>query len=55
VKDDGQGFDPKEALNRKGLGLRGMEERMKLLGGELSVDSSPSRGTIIRARVPLDA
>ena len=55
VKDEGQGFDPKEALKGKGLGLAGMEERMKLLGGELSVDSSPSRGTIIRVRVPLDA
>jgi signal transduction histidine kinase len=55
VKDDGHGFDPTEALKTKGLGLTGMEERVKLLGGELSIDTRPSSGTIIRARVPHDA
>ena len=35
VKDDGQGFDPKEAPKGKGLGLTGMAERMKLLGGRV--------------------
>jgi signal transduction histidine kinase len=55
VKDDGQGFDPKEALKGRGLGLTGMEERVKLLGGDFSIHTRPSGGTIIRARVPINS
>jgi signal transduction histidine kinase len=31
-----------------------MTERMKLVDGELSIDSGPGRGTTVRARAPLD-
>jgi len=55
VKDDGRGFDPKLAVNGRGIGLTGMEERMTLLGGELSIETQPSGGTTIRARVPLNS
>ena len=55
IEDDGKGFDPKEALKGKGLGLTGMEERVKLLGGEFSIDTRPTGGTTIRARVPLNS
>jgi PAS domain S-box-containing protein len=54
VKDDGRGFGPKEALSGRGLGLTGMDERIKLLGGEFSIDTRPSGGTTVRARVPLN-
>lgn len=55
VHDDGAGFDPNHApgLAEGHLGLQGMRERMKRLGGEVKVESSPGHGTTIRARVPL--
>lgn len=55
VKDDGAGFNPSEApgLADGHLGLQGMRERMKRLGGTVTIDSSPGKGTEIRARVPL--
>jgi signal transduction histidine kinase len=51
VSDDGDGFDPTDAT--AGRGLRGMRERLELLGGELEVTSNPGEGTKITARVPL--
>jgi signal transduction histidine kinase len=53
VRDDGTGFDVKKARERPGIGLFTMEERMKLVDGELAIESMPSRGTTVRARVPL--
>lgn len=55
VQDDGIGFDPGNApgLSEGHLGLQGMRERMKRLGGTVKVESSPGEGTTIRARVPL--
>ena len=55
VHDDGAGFDPNQApgLAEGHLGLQGMRERMKRLGGVVKVESSPGQGTTIRARVPL--
>ena len=41
-------------MKGQGLGLTSMQERMKLVHGELSVDSQPARGATIRAIVPLD-
>jgi PAS domain S-box-containing protein len=53
VHDSGIGFDPGEAIKGKGLGFISMKERMKLVGGELSIESQPGKGTTIRASVPL--
>jgi len=57
VEDDGQGFNA-EALRRRGdirsyLGLLGMEERMLLIGGTLTVESQPGEGTTVIASVPV--
>jgi PAS domain S-box-containing protein len=52
VRDLGVGFDPEGAINRHGLGLTNMNERLKLVGGKLFIDSQPQRGTTIQARVP---
>jgi PAS domain S-box-containing protein len=54
VSDSGIGFDPEEAITGRGLGLTSMKERLKLVHGELFVESQPQRGTIVRATVPLD-
>jgi signal transduction histidine kinase len=53
VRDLGTGFDPEGALKGNGLGLISMKERMKLVGGELSIKSQPQLGTTIYARVAL--
>jgi signal transduction histidine kinase len=57
IVDGGPGFDPAETVaepgKRRGLGLRGMRERVEMLGGTLTVESSPKSGTIICARLPL--
>lgn len=54
VHDSGVGFDPKETSKGHGLGLISMKERLKLVRGELSIDSRPEDGTTVLARVPLD-
>jgi signal transduction histidine kinase len=58
VADDGRGSAEIGRLEHKvhdrGLGLRGMNERAKLLRGELVVESSPGHGTTVRISVPLD-
>jgi two-component system sensor histidine kinase DegS len=40
-------------MNRRGLGLISMRERLRLVNGELSIQSTAGRGTIVLARVPL--
>jgi len=50
VTDDGRGFDPGRS---RGLGILGMEERVKRLGGTFSIDSQPGHGATVRAELPL--
>jgi signal transduction histidine kinase len=52
VQDDGKGFHPESARDG-GLGLVGMRERVALLGGRLTVQSSEGGGTLLKAEVPL--
>ena len=49
VADDGRGGADLTA----GSGLRGLEDRIAALGGELSIESSPGAGTRVRAEIPL--
>ena len=53
VKDAGAGFDPYEAMRGSGLGLTSMKERLKVIGGQLSIHSQQGRGTTIHAVAPL--
>jgi signal transduction histidine kinase len=50
VRDDGAGFDTRIV---RGLGLLGMEERVRRLGGRIAVDSQPGRGTAISVELPV--
>ncbi len=50
VQDDGSGFDPQRV---RGLGLLGMEERVRHLGGTFQLDSRPGRWTLLRVTLPL--
>jgi signal transduction histidine kinase len=51
VRDDGRGFEPSEPAGN-GLGLGGMAERARLVGGELTIESRPGQGTELCLRVP---
>jgi len=52
IEDDGIGFDP-ASVQQDRFGLIGMSERARLLGGTLTVESTPRRGTAIDIIVPL--
>jgi two-component system sensor histidine kinase UhpB len=52
VRDDGRGFEPSEPDRDGGLGLGGMAERARLVGGELTIESRPGAGTELCLRVP---
>jgi PAS domain S-box-containing protein len=51
VHDSGIGFEPEMAFRKNGLGLTSMRERMKLVNGELSIESGLQRGTTVCARI----
>jgi signal transduction histidine kinase len=52
VRDDGIGGVTAPEHQRRGTGLRGIEERVEVLGGRLVLDSPPGGGTLVRADVP---
>lgn len=53
IIDDGIGFEPeRQKISADSIGLTGMHERIKLLGGEFEIDSSPGEGTRIMIRLP---
>jgi len=52
IEDDGRGFESK-GTDGRGLGLVGMRERLRLLDGKLSIESTQGAGTTIVAEVPL--
>ena len=56
IKDNGKGFQVERVLfakRHKRLGLIGMRERVEMVGGDFSVESTPGKGTIIRTQIPL--
>jgi signal transduction histidine kinase len=53
VQDDGVGFDPAQPVRAPSLGHASMRQRMRLLHGELEIDSAPGHGTMILAWAPL--
>jgi PAS domain S-box-containing protein len=53
IEDGGDGFELAEALKKGGLGLISMEERVRLINGNLTIQSEPDKGTKITAFVPL--
>ena len=55
IRDNGQSFNVEETLRagKNGrIGLLGMRERVEMVGGRFSVESSPQEGTTIQARIP---
>ena len=60
VSDDGKGFDPELVLAREAdvgvegghFGLRGIQDRVAMLGGTFAVQSAPGRGTRLTITLP---
>jgi signal transduction histidine kinase len=52
VSDNGSGFDPERSTDHASLGLASMRERVRLLHGQLDIESTPGRGTTVVAWVP---
>jgi signal transduction histidine kinase len=50
-EDNGKGFSTE--TTRQGIGLQNIRERLKLFDGVLSIDSFPSKGTVIDIEIPL--
>lgn len=50
VRDNGRGFEV-DKERKSSLGLASMRQRVELAGGEFAVESTPGRGTRVRARV----
>ncbi len=53
VRDRGKGFDVKSLDSNASGGLRGMRERVSLLGGSFKIDSRPGLGTTVTAEIPV--
>jgi signal transduction histidine kinase len=54
IKDDGRGFDSKDAGISSSLGMRNMQERAALLKGVLKFTSSPGHGTMLELQIPIN-
>ena len=62
VSDDGRGFDPKRVLASEEdvgvegghFGLRGIQDRVSMLGGTFALDSEPGRGTSLTVTLPAE-
>lgn len=54
VRDDGKGFEPEKVSRKSGLGLKGIEENIHIVGGRFSINSQPGEGTVVRVEIPLD-
>jgi PAS domain S-box-containing protein len=52
IDDVGHGFDPESIKGKRGLGLVSMEERLRIVGGTLSIRSQRGNGTHVEAKVP---
>ena len=53
LKDNGDGFDVKETVQKEGIGLRNMHDRIELLSGEFVLTSEVGHGTQLRVKLPL--
>jgi PAS domain S-box-containing protein len=53
VRDNGRGITEAEAAESRSLGLLGMRERIRLIGGEIEIRGQPGQGTLVRVRIPV--
>jgi len=53
IADNGKGFDPNSGSNHSGLGLRNMQQRVRILGGDMQIKSAPGKGTLLFISIPM--
>jgi two-component system, sensor histidine kinase LadS len=54
IRDNGRGFRPDEETHRRaGLGLQGIAERVRILGGTHAIESAPGQGTTVTLKIAL--
>ena len=53
VRDNGIGITEGRIFDSRSLGLIGMRERVRLLGGEAEISGKPGKGTLVRVTLPL--
>ena len=53
IKDNGKGFDTGELKDTGGLGLKILQDRADMLGGNISIDSSVNKGTEVVLQIPV--
>lgn len=53
ISDNGKGISPEALANTRSLGVVGMRERARMVGGELSIETAPGQGASVRVRLPL--
>ena len=53
VRDNGRGITKAELTSVESIGLLGMTERARLLGGQVNITGAPGRGTTVTVRVPI--
>lgn len=54
AEDNGRGFDP-QLMETKGIGLKSIQDRVKLLNGTIRIHAAPDQGTLIQIILPLTA
>lgn len=54
ISDNGSGFNPSQTQGQAGIGLASMQERARLVNGQVTVTSAPGEGTRIELEVPLE-
>ncbi|RKY90537.1 MAG: hypothetical protein DRQ01_09030 [Ignavibacteriae bacterium] len=54
VTDNGLGISNEQVKNPKSLGIISMKERALILGGEVSIEGMPNKGTTVTVIIPLD-
>ena len=55
VRDNGRGFDTDAPRKPGSFGITGLRERAYLLGGEVTLESAPGKGTTVEMRIPVKA
>jgi signal transduction histidine kinase len=53
IQDDGVGFDPRQRSATGGLGLTSLDERARMLGGSMIIESAPGKGTRLEFQIPI--
>ena len=53
VRDDGRGLRPEQWKEGRSLGLRGLHERIKLVGGGIKIESAANKGTEVTLSLPM--